>query len=155
MSDSIAMIFFFLMIRRPPRSTLFPYTTLFRSRSCQARRMQWKGLRSRSGWRLSRPWSATRTARFQRCSIFWTFRIMTALRPRFSGSIRNGTLCVANPVSRSSARKRNNDESILVVTNIHLYDRVVALESERMTVAAPELEFDHVYIVVTRDGNRA
>src|SRR2546429_8563360 len=27
--------FFFLMIRRPPRSTLFPYTTLFRSRSQQ------------------------------------------------------------------------------------------------------------------------
>src|SRR2546426_8313926 len=26
-----AFIFFFLMIRRPPRSTLFPYTTLFRS----------------------------------------------------------------------------------------------------------------------------
>src|SRR6266536_4678236 len=26
--------FFFLMIRRPPRSTLFPYTTLFRSRPC-------------------------------------------------------------------------------------------------------------------------
>src|SRR3712207_8627126 len=25
------MCFFFLMIRRPPRSTLFPYTTLFRS----------------------------------------------------------------------------------------------------------------------------
>src|SRR2546430_9266515 len=27
------MFFFFLMIRRPPRSTLFPYTTLFRSSS--------------------------------------------------------------------------------------------------------------------------
>src|SRR2546427_1914563 len=27
-----AVLFFFLMIRRPPRSTLFPYTTLFRSR---------------------------------------------------------------------------------------------------------------------------
>src|SRR3712207_7854699 len=26
-------MFFFLMIRRPPRSTLFPYTTLFRSRA--------------------------------------------------------------------------------------------------------------------------
>src|SRR5438874_8179445 len=25
------IVFFFLMIRRPPRSTLFPYTTLFRS----------------------------------------------------------------------------------------------------------------------------
>src|SRR6266496_5911446 len=29
-----SLAFFFLMIRRPPRSTLFPYTTLFRSRSC-------------------------------------------------------------------------------------------------------------------------
>src|SRR5687767_15361450 len=28
---SILYFFFFLMIRRPPRSTLFPYTTLFRS----------------------------------------------------------------------------------------------------------------------------
>src|ERR1051325_7663852 len=27
----INLLFFFLMIRRPPRSTLFPYTTLFRS----------------------------------------------------------------------------------------------------------------------------
>src|SRR3989442_10636103 len=27
----MSQIFFFLMIRRPPRSTLFPYTTLFRS----------------------------------------------------------------------------------------------------------------------------
>src|SRR5215813_8547436 len=28
----VLVFFFFLMIRRPPRSTLFPYTTLFRSR---------------------------------------------------------------------------------------------------------------------------
>src|SRR3712207_8586639 len=27
----VCLYFFFLMIRRPPRSTLFPYTTLFRS----------------------------------------------------------------------------------------------------------------------------
>src|SRR5258707_14984544 len=31
-SSSARKQFFFLMIRRPPRSTLFPYTTLFRSR---------------------------------------------------------------------------------------------------------------------------
>src|SRR6266536_6042909 len=31
---SCRCFFFFLMIRRPPRSTLFPYTTLFRSRRC-------------------------------------------------------------------------------------------------------------------------
>src|SRR2546422_5848931 len=29
--DTPSLVFFFLMIRRPPRSTLFPYTTLFRS----------------------------------------------------------------------------------------------------------------------------
>src|SRR5690348_18106296 len=34
MLDMISLTFlFFLMIRRPPRSTLFPYTTLFRSRA--------------------------------------------------------------------------------------------------------------------------
>src|SRR3712207_6861045 len=32
--------FFFLMIRRPPRSTLFPYTTLFRSLRGSARRAE-------------------------------------------------------------------------------------------------------------------
>src|SRR3712207_7927091 len=30
--ETLQYYFFFLMIRRPPRSTLFPYTTLFRSR---------------------------------------------------------------------------------------------------------------------------
>src|SRR5256885_7191592 len=30
-TPSMCWFFFFLMIRRPPRSTLFPYTTLFRS----------------------------------------------------------------------------------------------------------------------------
>src|SRR2546422_11586230 len=40
-----ALLFFFLMIRRPPRSTLFPYTTLFRSRYTPAtfNRMSKKG----------------------------------------------------------------------------------------------------------------
>src|SRR3712207_9458495 len=35
-SEAMERIFFFLMIRRPPRSTLFPYTTLFRSRLFEA-----------------------------------------------------------------------------------------------------------------------
>src|SRR5256885_16807673 len=33
-------MFFFLMIRRPPRSTLFPYTTLFRSEQVSGKRVQ-------------------------------------------------------------------------------------------------------------------
>src|SRR5256885_16582033 len=35
-SINLYFLFFFLMIRRPPRSTLFPYTTLFRSRPAAA-----------------------------------------------------------------------------------------------------------------------
>src|SRR5437588_4193714 len=35
--SSLISFFFFLMIRRPPRSTLFPYTTLFRSRRSPGR----------------------------------------------------------------------------------------------------------------------
>src|SRR6266498_2609147 len=37
-SDNLHLPFFFLMIRRPPRSTLFPYTTLFRSSAPSATR---------------------------------------------------------------------------------------------------------------------
>src|SRR5260370_38747677 len=37
---SCMLVFFFLMIRRPPRSTLFPYTTLFRSFNTQHRESQ-------------------------------------------------------------------------------------------------------------------
>src|SRR3989442_10483921 len=40
----LSLFFFFLMIRRPPRSTLFPYTTLFRSVSVLA---------TVAGWSLS------------------------------------------------------------------------------------------------------
>src|SRR5256885_11765124 len=39
-------MFFFLMIRRPPRSTLFPYTTLFRS---HARRIRERAARRAGG----------------------------------------------------------------------------------------------------------
>src|SRR5258707_14082667 len=46
---SYSLLFFFLMIRRPPRSTLFPYTTLFRSRSIsKTRRARWARATRRS-----------------------------------------------------------------------------------------------------------
>src|SRR2546430_4480501 len=48
------------MIRRPPRSTLFPYTTLFRSPS-SPRRKRRGGPRSRSPPPSPRPTSATRS----------------------------------------------------------------------------------------------
>src|SRR2546430_12565144 len=55
------LYFFFLMIRRPPRSTLFPYTTLFRSRSADARLP-----RPRMGRPLARRPRAVREARVGR-----------------------------------------------------------------------------------------
>src|SRR3712207_7899273 len=39
--ETVRWIIFFLMIRRPPRSTLFPYTTLFRSRTGILRVDRW------------------------------------------------------------------------------------------------------------------
>src|SRR5690606_41449732 len=43
------LLFFFSMIRRPPRSTLFPYTTLFRSGSVTTGSTALMRSRSRSG----------------------------------------------------------------------------------------------------------
>src|SRR2546428_5392791 len=40
---NLSFYFFFLMIRRPPRSTLFPYTTLFRSRRSHGCTMRFRG----------------------------------------------------------------------------------------------------------------
>src|SRR3712207_7485639 len=45
------LIFFFLMIRRPPRSTLFPYTTLFRSLQMTGFNCNWGTIRLRLGMR--------------------------------------------------------------------------------------------------------
>src|SRR2546427_11447647 len=53
--DPSFLFFFFLMIRRPPRSTLFPYTTLFRSRQPTP-----SGARRARGPRSGRTVSATR-----------------------------------------------------------------------------------------------
>src|SRR5437660_8372995 len=53
----LSLLFFFLMIRRPPRSTLFPYTTLFRSSRRGSRRTGTRWVRRRSTsacWRRNR-----------------------------------------------------------------------------------------------------
>src|SRR3712207_8932606 len=54
---------FFLMIRRPPRSTLFPYTTLFRSPSCIG---AWMAGAPRATARRGTPASASTSSTFPR-----------------------------------------------------------------------------------------
>src|SRR2546429_4043687 len=44
MESSLYLLFFFLMIRRPPRSTLFPYTTLFRSLVAAEDSLHWEAV---------------------------------------------------------------------------------------------------------------
>src|SRR5216683_1183183 len=63
--------FFFLMIRRPPRSTLFPYTTLFRSQEDHIWLSHW-----RVGYRLHG------LSRIRTCSSNPSSRVRTAVSPR-------------------------------------------------------------------------
>src|SRR5262249_62413203 len=51
---SASPLFFFLMIRRPPRSTLFPYTTLFRSESDSSVRSAIRRRKCGIRWRLEK-----------------------------------------------------------------------------------------------------
>src|SRR5256885_5992304 len=54
LSVRLSYYFFFLMIRRPPRSTLFPYTTLFRSHRFPRSRSAWQRLPdAHSPWMLA------------------------------------------------------------------------------------------------------
>src|SRR6267143_2302488 len=57
-----SIFFFFLMIRRPPRSTLFPYTTLFRSLSVDANPLH----SSSEGKILEDPWEEADDMVYQR-----------------------------------------------------------------------------------------
>src|SRR2546427_10312239 len=62
--DLRSQYFFFLMIRRPPRSTLFPYTTLFRSTADESLRINDDGtctLTERSNGRAAVEYSGTAT----------------------------------------------------------------------------------------------
>src|SRR5258707_1946466 len=65
---SCRLFFFFLMIRRPPRSTLFPYTTLFRSHPETVRSDRFPtGARARPRHRRRRARLVRGRARRRRC----------------------------------------------------------------------------------------
>src|SRR5256885_13280087 len=53
----MSLLFFFLMIRRPPRSTLFPYTTLFRSQALHSRPRPLVIMTPKSLLRMRASWS--------------------------------------------------------------------------------------------------
>src|SRR6266496_6248430 len=65
---SLLCFFFFLMIRRPPRSTLFPYTTLFRSPPRHSTSPS-PGCRSCSCWRSEEHTSELQSRRDLVCRL--------------------------------------------------------------------------------------
>src|SRR5687767_15268021 len=76
----LLLFLFFLMIRRPPRSTLFPYTTLFRSETqvWSMRKFQWEQGQLIARWTATSDWvpvPAGGPARFE---------------PVFHGALANG-----------------------------------------------------------------
>src|ERR1035441_10756678 len=66
-----SFVFFFLMIRRPPRSTLFPYTTLFRSRlgGTSVIGLLIRQLPQRSAWRSEEHTSELQSLRHLVCRL--------------------------------------------------------------------------------------
>src|SRR4051812_49773487 len=92
--------FFFLMIRRPPRSTLFPYTTLFRSRRHRARHPPRQHAVRQAGLRRVRDRKSTRL-NSSHMSISYAVFCLKKKKKWENGRIRN---------------KRNNTKRVTVTT---------------------------------------
>src|SRR5215204_1766626 len=74
------------MIRPPPRSTLFPYTTLFRSRSCRKSRCPWRP------WSWSPPRSEEHTSELQSHSDLVCRLLLEKKKKRCTPSVFFNTL---------------------------------------------------------------
>src|SRR2546426_9741918 len=78
------------MIRRPPRSTLFPYTTLFRSRVAAS-----EGRLEDEGWRVRKDGSR-----------FWADVVITAVRDEA------GCLCGFSKVTRDITDRKQAEDTL-------------------------------------------
>src|ERR1035441_10345617 len=96
-------LFFFLMIRRPPRSTLFPYTTLFRSEYLI---VAWRSFISRSA---QRNWQR----RFEKCSPILQSRSSDRERLQGQSDAPTGPLVPStSPTTESSESGENGLASV-------------------------------------------
>src|SRR5258707_3494244 len=106
------LFFFFLMIRRPPRSTLFPYTTLFRSRCSSV--FSWPGWSftadCRAGGRSEEHTSELQSRQYLVCRLLLEKK--TTILPKAcdptedqSGGVTRTTSCLPPPESHTSRRQ--------------------------------------------------
>src|SRR3712207_1186031 len=132
------VFFFFLMIRRPPRSTLFPYTTLFRSREEIGKRVEFAlralGLEEIGG-RLIEDLSSGQK---QRVAIAGAL----AMRPHFL-ILDEPTSLLSAPVATrliSTVREMARREGVGVLHVTHsmseaaLFERVIVMDSGNLVM---------------------
>src|SRR5256885_9283419 len=102
------MFFFFLMIRRPPRSTLFPYTTLFRSR-CPGTSHQPANNSGRNARTKTRLRSEEHTSELQSpCNL--VCRLLLEKKKKKPSSLRWTTSTTAARVRRDGTSTRVNGQ---------------------------------------------
>src|SRR5207253_11260975 len=111
--SALPFLFFYLHFPPPPRSTLFPYTTLFRSRAC------------RSSSSPARAYSPTQAPRRRRRSD----------RPLFSSFIRlvTQTSSVAMPEKRAATRASDRKSTRLNSSHVAISYAVFCLKKKNNT----------------------
>src|SRR5260221_2752458 len=97
------LFFFFLMIRRPPRSTLFPYTTLFRSLSSSpwvrgsSSLQLWSPHHARPPPRESRSWRDRKSTRLNSSHTVISYAVFCLKKKKISFQHRLTCQAIATP----------------------------------------------------------
>src|SRR5256885_3889629 len=102
---SVFFLFFFLMIRRPPRSTLFPYTTLFRSQGCAAIRipaLAGRRERARHHWRAHLDRLRDRkSTRLNSSHLVISYAVFCLKKKKYSSPLHDGCHYRAHTTSKA------------------------------------------------------
>src|SRR6266436_7997450 len=93
------LFFFFLMIRRPPRSTLFPYTTLFRSWPPPSFRSP------RKGWPLPRVGPDRKSTRLNSSHGYISYAVFCLKKKK------NTTITPRKKTQKRQLKKKNTKQS--------------------------------------------
>src|SRR5206468_11601237 len=97
-------IFFFLPIRPPPRSTLFPYTTLFRS----TKPTSWRALRFKPPSPLKMPVTTSAMWSLRGCNRIWIDRKSTRLNSSHD-QISYAVFCLKKKKKRKKKKKQHKE----------------------------------------------
>src|SRR5438552_8962096 len=92
--------FFFLIIRRPPRSTLFPYTTLFRSLALERHRSNHVAARDRRRRRCAR--GDRKSTRLNSSHQIISYAVFCLKKKNIPNAANNASICASPPTPRDN-----------------------------------------------------